>query len=95
MNPTEPHELTELVADLAVVAEAVVPGARLPLAAPPAVLGALGGFEEAWSGDDAERAARTARLSESIAAAGMAFLEGDPLTAKRLANAASLADGSA
>ena len=89
MAPTESHELTELVADLAVVAEVVAPPRAPGLAtiAPPQVVTALGAFEDSWQRADTQRSRGLGALGERVAAAGMAFLEGDATTARRLVSA--------
>ena len=86
MPPTQSHELTELVADLAVLIEVVAPphAPALSSTTPAAVALALDAFEGAWQLADARRPRGLGSLGERVAAAGMAVLEGDPVTARRL-----------
>ncbi|MBO9533161.1 MAG: hypothetical protein J7513_09335 [Solirubrobacteraceae bacterium] len=85
MIPTESHELAELVADLTVVIDVVAPPH------PPAAIEAggtvgpaLASFAAAWCPLAGARTAAIADQAVRIAAAGMALVEGDPVTARRL-----------
>lgn len=84
------HEVAELAADLALVADAIAPPATPAAAAAPlghpALDGALAAFVAAWQPEPGARA-QLRDLADRAVAAGMAVREDDPLTAARLVHA--------
>lgn len=95
MAPAESLELAELVADLTAVIDVVAPAVRTAsfATAGEPVAAALAAFERAWI--PPADGARLVDLSRTVAAAGMALVEGDPVTVRRLIAPASGAVGAA